>query len=75
MDVHVRHGHEWGVHPGATALAGIGLLCPGTLGRHRFFLLGHDDLSSLGVFDQRPYLDFELPATRQKYYQGWSDPG
>ena len=66
MDVHVRLGHEWGAHPGAAALAGIGLLCPdaSALGQHRVFPLGHDDLSSPCVFDQRPYLDFELPATR-----------
>ncbi len=77
MDVHVHLGHELGALPGDAALAGISLLCPGAgaPGQYQVFSLGHDDLSSLCVFDQRIYPHFELPAARRKYYQGWSDPG
>jgi hypothetical protein len=51
--------------------------CPdaGALGQHQVFPLGIDDLSSLYVFGQLLYPDFELTAARRKYYQGWSDPG
>jgi hypothetical protein len=58
-------------------LAGTGLLYPGAgaLGHHRVCTLGNHDLSSLCVFDQRIYPHFKNPATRRKYYQGWSDPG
>ncbi len=77
MDVRVHLGHDLDAHPDTAALAGIGLLYPGNgaLGQHQVFPLGHDELSSLYVFDQRLYPDFELPAARRKYYQGWSIPG
>jgi len=77
MEVHVRLGRDLGAHPGAAALAGTGLLCPdaGALGQLQVNALGIDDLSSLCVIGQRLYPDFELPAARRNYYQGWSDPG
>ena len=39
MDVHVCLGHVRDAHPGAAALAAIGLLCPGAgaLGQHQVF--------------------------------------
>jgi len=72
MDVHVRLDLELVAHPGAAALAGIGLLCPGPLGQNRVYALGNHDPSSLCVFGQRLYPHFDLPAARLKYYQGWS---
>ncbi len=65
MDVHFPLDHELGAHPGAAASVGTGLLCPvaGALGQHQVFPLSRDDLSSLCVFSQRQYPDFELGST------------
>ena len=70
MDVSIRLGHDFGAFPGDAALAGIGLLCygAGAPDQYRVYASGIHDLSSLCVFGQHQYPDFELPATRRKYY-------